>query len=98
MDLSALKVLNRLLKVFTIPSSLRHSHNMKGVFLPVMADTLGSLPSLTLLIFASVVPLVQDLAKNLMLALDDEKERQVQKALGKLSTIEGLSSYTAARF
>ncbi|KAH9446747.1 hypothetical protein Pst134EA_030653 [Puccinia striiformis f. sp. tritici] len=54
---------------------------MKGVFLPVMADTLGS-----------------DLAKNLMLALDDEKERQVQKALGKLSTIEGLSSYTAARF
>ncbi|KAI7935357.1 hypothetical protein MJO28_016228 [Puccinia striiformis f. sp. tritici] len=93
---------------------------MKGVFLPVMADTLGSVGVIistllikqhgwtsfdpiasifiTLLIFASVVPLVQDLAKNLMLALDDEKERQVQKALGKLSTIEGLSSYTAARF
>ncbi|KNF04751.1 hypothetical protein PSTG_02231 [Puccinia striiformis f. sp. tritici PST-78] len=82
----------------TFVTSQGHSHNMKGVFLPVMADTLGSLPSLTLLIFASVVPLVQDLAKNLMLALDDEKERQVQKALGKLSTIEGLSSYTAARF
>ncbi|KAH9440574.1 hypothetical protein Pst134EB_031184 [Puccinia striiformis f. sp. tritici] len=53
---------------------------------------------IALLIFASVVPLVQDSAKILMLALDDEKERQVRKALGKLSTIEGLSSYTAPRF
>ncbi|WAR63805.1 hypothetical protein PtB15_17B406 [Puccinia triticina] len=97
-----------------------HSHNMKGVFLHVMADTLGSVGVIistllierygwtgfdpiasifiALLIFASVVPLVLDSAKILLLCLDDDKERQVRKALGKLSTIEGLSSYSAPRF
>ncbi|PLW50557.1 hypothetical protein PCASD_01497 [Puccinia coronata f. sp. avenae] len=53
---------------------------------------------IAVLIFASVVPLVQDSAKILMLCLDDEQETQVRKALGKLSTIEGLSSYSAPRF
>ncbi|KAA1107096.1 putative zinc transporter msc2 [Puccinia graminis f. sp. tritici] len=53
---------------------------------------------IALLIFASVVPLVLDSAKILLLCLDDETERQVRKALGKLSTIEGLSSYSAPRF
>ncbi|KNZ60643.1 uncharacterized protein VP01_1525g4 [Puccinia sorghi] len=53
---------------------------------------------IAVLIFASVVPLVQDSAKILMLCLDDEREKQVRKALGKLSTIEGLSSYSAPRF
>ncbi|MBW0473868.1 hypothetical protein O181_013583 [Austropuccinia psidii MF-1] len=53
---------------------------------------------IAVLIFASVVPLVQDSAKILMLDLGDEKEREVRMALGKLSTIEGLSSYSAPRF
>lgn len=85
---------------------LGHSHNMKGVFLHVMADTLGSVGVIistllierygwtgfdpiasifiAVLIFASVVPLVQDSAKILMLCLDDEREKQVRKALGKV--------------
>jgi zinc transporter 5/7 len=79
---------------------------MKGVFLHVMADTLGSVGVIistllierygwtgfdpiasifiAVLIFASVVPLVQDSAKILMLCLDDEQETQVRKALGKV--------------
>jgi zinc transporter 5/7 len=79
---------------------------MKGVFLHVMADTLGSVGVIistllierygwtgfdpiasifiALLIFASVVPLVLDSAKILLLCLDDETERQVRKALGKV--------------
>lgn len=53
---------------------------------------------IAVLIFASVVPLVQDSARILMLSLDEEKEGEIRKALGKLSTVEGLSSYSAPRF
>ncbi|KAI8460882.1 cation efflux family-domain-containing protein [Phakopsora pachyrhizi] len=93
---------------------------MKGVFLHVMADTLGSVGVIistilierygwtgfdpiasifiALLIFASVVPLVQDSAKVLILELGAEKEVKVRKALNQLSKIEGLSSYSMPRF
>ncbi|CAH7686318.1 cation efflux family-domain-containing protein [Phakopsora pachyrhizi] len=105
---------------FSKKKNLGHSHNMKGVFLHVMADTLGSVGVIistilierygwtgfdpiasifiALLIFASVVPLVQDSAKVLILELGAEKEVKVRKALNQLSKIEGLSSYSMPRF
>ncbi|PPQ63373.1 hypothetical protein CVT24_005638 [Panaeolus cyanescens] len=96
-----------------------HSHNMRGVFLHVMADTLGSVgviistlliqwygwtgfdPIASLfiaaLIAASVFPLVMDTGK--VLALDvAHRDVDIQAALAELSTIEGLQSYTQARF
>lgn len=53
---------------------------------------------IAVLIFASVIPLVQDSAKVLILDLGSEKESEVRKALGKVSAVEGLSSYSAAKF
>lgn len=53
---------------------------------------------IAVLIFASVVPLVQDSANLLCLDLGAHRELDVRSALAKLSAIEGLSSYTAARF
>ncbi|TNY18236.1 cation efflux family-domain-containing protein, partial [Rhodotorula diobovata] len=97
-----------------------HSHNMKGVFLHVMADTLGSVGVIistllinrygwtgfdplasifiAVLIFASVVPLVVDSGKLLMLDMGDETEADVRKALTAVQRIEGVASYTHPRF
>ncbi|GAA5934720.1 hypothetical protein JCM3775_002039 [Rhodotorula graminis] len=97
-----------------------HSHNMKGVFLHVMADTLGSVGVIistllinrygwtgfdplasifiAVLIFASVVPLVVDSGKLLMLDMGDETEADVRKALSAVQRIEGVASYTKPRF
>ncbi|CAD6573884.1 MAG: Putative zinc transporter msc2 [Cyphobasidiales sp. Tagirdzhanova-0007] len=97
-----------------------HSHNMHGVFLHVMADTLGSVGVIistllinrygwtgfdpiasifiAVLIFASVVPLVVDSGRLLCLDLGEHREKDVRAALAKLSSVEGLSSYAAARF
>ncbi|GAA5900614.1 hypothetical protein JCM8208_000547 [Rhodotorula glutinis] len=97
-----------------------HSHNMKGVFLHVMADTLGSVGVIistllinrygwtgfdplasifiAVLIFASVVPLVVDSGKLLMLDMGDETEADVRKALSAVQRIEGVASFTKPRF
>ncbi|GAA5959011.1 hypothetical protein JCM3765_000800 [Sporobolomyces pararoseus] len=97
-----------------------HSHNMKGVFLHVMADTLGSVGVIistllinrygwtgfdplasifiAVLIFASVVPLVVDSGKLLVLDLGEEKEAEVRKALTAVHRIEGVASFTRPRF
>ncbi|GAA5998586.1 cation diffusion facilitator family transporter [Rhodotorula paludigena] len=97
-----------------------HSHNMKGVFLHVMADTLGSVGVIistllinrygwtgfdplasifiAVLIFASVVPLVVDSGKLLMLDMGEEQEADVRKALTALHRVEGVASFTRARF
>ncbi|GAA5950931.1 hypothetical protein JCM21900_000376 [Sporobolomyces salmonicolor] len=97
-----------------------HSHNMKGVFLHVMADTLGSVGVIistllinrygwtgfdplasifiAVLIFASVVPLVVDSGKLLVLDMGEEKEAEVRKALTALHRIEGVASFTKPRF
>jgi zinc transporter 5/7 len=92
---------------------------MQGVFLHVMADTLGSvgvivstilirwtgwtgwdpLASLFIaaLILASVLPLVTDAAR--VLALDAKDiEPSVRAALTGVKAIEGVESYSAARF
>ncbi|KAL8291897.1 hypothetical protein RQP46_002155 [Phenoliferia psychrophenolica] len=96
------------------------SHNMKGVFLHVMADTLGSVGVIistllinwygwtgfdplasifiAVLIFASVVPLVADSGQLLVLDMGEEREAEVRAALLSLKNIEGLASYTSARF
>ncbi|KAK4705893.1 solute carrier family 30 (zinc transporter), member 5/7, partial [Phenoliferia sp. Uapishka_3] len=96
------------------------SHNMKGVFLHVMADTLGSVGVIistllinqygwtgfdplasifiAVLIFASVVPLVVDSGRLLVLDMGEERETEVRNALLALKNVEGLSSYTCARF
>ncbi|GAA6063604.1 hypothetical protein JCM10212_006221 [Sporobolomyces blumeae] len=101
-------------------ASSSSSHNMKGVFLHVMADTLGSVGVIistllinwygwtgfdplasifiAVLIFASVVPLVVDSGKLLVLDLGDDKEAQVRKALTALGRVEGVASYSRARF
>ncbi|GAA5933600.1 cation diffusion facilitator family transporter [Sporobolomyces koalae] len=97
-----------------------HSHNMKGVFLHVMADTLGSVGVIistllinrygwtgfdplasifiAVLIFASVVPLVADSGKLLVLDLGEEKEAEVRKALTAVQRLEGVASFTRPRF
>jgi len=92
---------------------------MQGVFLHVMADTLGSvgvilstllirwtgwtgwdpLASLFIaaLILASVLPLVIDSAR--VLALDGKDlEPSVRAALTAVKAVEGVESYSAARF
>ncbi|GAA6016759.1 hypothetical protein JCM11491_001797 [Sporobolomyces phaffii] len=96
------------------------SHNMKGVFLHVMADTLGSVGVIistllinrygwtgfdplasifiAVLIFASVVPLVVDSGKLLVLDLGEEKEAEVRKALTAVHRIEGVASLSRPRF
>lgn len=97
-----------------------HSHNMRGVFLHVMADTLGSVgvilstilidytgwtvfdPIASLFIAAmivvSVLPLVIDSARVLMLELSEEKETELRQALSELNAVEGLEFYAAPRF
>ncbi|BGP41590.1 Putative zinc transporter msc2 [Rhodotorula kratochvilovae] len=102
------------------PSPGGHSHNMKGVFLHVMADTLGSVGVIistllinrygwtgfdplasifiAVLIFASVVPLVVDSGKLLMLDMGEETEADVRKALTAVQRIEGVASFTRPRF
>ncbi|GAA5852335.1 hypothetical protein JCM8547_006743 [Rhodosporidiobolus lusitaniae] len=96
------------------------SHNMKGVFLHVLADTLGSVGVIistllinrygwtgfdplasifiAVLIFASVVPLVVDSGKLLILDMGEEKEAEVRKALTAINRLEGVSSFTKPRF
>ncbi|GAA5981239.1 hypothetical protein JCM11641_005621 [Rhodosporidiobolus odoratus] len=102
------------------PKQSSGSHNMKGVFLHVLADTLGSvgvivstllinwqgwtgfdpLASIFIacLIFASVVPLVIDAGRLLILDMGEEREEEVKKALAALNRIEGVSSFTKPRF
>jgi zinc transporter 5/7 len=60
-------------------------------------DPLASI-FIAVLIFASVVPLVQDSGMLLCLDLGPNREEEVRKALSELSTIEGLSSCAAPRF
>jgi len=96
-----------------------HSDNMRGVFLHVMADTLGSVGVIistiliqlygwtgfdpiaslfiAILIAASVIPLVMDTAKILSLDVS-KRDAAIQEALGTLSSVQGLASYTAPRF
>ncbi|KAF9478292.1 cation efflux protein [Pholiota conissans] len=96
-----------------------HSHNMRGVFLHVMADTLGSVGVIistlliqfygwtgfdpiaslfiAVLIAASVIPLVMDTGKILALDVAD-RDVDIQRALAELSSVEGLASYSSARF
>ncbi|GAA5837225.1 hypothetical protein JCM5353_005999 [Sporobolomyces roseus] len=96
------------------------SHNMKGVFLHVLADTLGSVGVIistllinrygwtgfdplasifiAVLIFASVVPLVVDSGKLLVLDMGEEKEAEVRKALTAVHRVEGVASFTRPRF
>lgn len=93
---------------------------MRGVFLHVMADTLGSvgvivstilirwtgwtgfdpLASLFIaaLILASVFPLVLDAARVLSLDVGPAYEADIRGALAELTTINGVASYSAARF
>ncbi|VDB88598.1 unnamed protein product [Peniophora sp. CBMAI 1063] len=96
-----------------------HSDNMRGVFLHVMADTLGSVGVIistlliqfygwtgfdpiaslfiAILIAASVIPLVIDTGK--VLALDiTHRSGDIEHALGELTSIAGLVSYTAPQF
>jgi len=92
---------------------------MRGVFLHVMADTLGSVGVIistlliqlygwtgfdpiaslfiAILIAASVFPLVIDTGRILALDIGD-REENIGSALSELSSIEGLASYSSARF
>ncbi|KAJ3481156.1 hypothetical protein NLI96_g7856 [Meripilus lineatus] len=93
-----------------------HSHNMRGVFLHVMADTLGSVGVIVstiliqfygwtgfdpiaslfiaILIAASVIPLVIDTGRVLLLDLSGHN-LQIQHATEEVSHISGLSSFTS---
>ncbi|KWU42387.1 CDF-like metal transporter, partial [Rhodotorula sp. JG-1b] len=97
-----------------------HSHNMKGVFLHVLADTLGSVGVIistllinrygwngfdplasifiAVMIFASVVPLVQESGRILVLDMGPEREAELRKALVEVSRLQGVSSFTKPRF
>lgn len=60
-------------------------------------DPLASI-FIAVLIFASVVPLVQDSGMLLCLDLGNSREEEVRKALAELNSVEGLSSFAAPRF
>ncbi|KAL9933315.1 hypothetical protein V8E36_008033 [Tilletia maclaganii] len=97
-----------------------HSHNMMGVYLHVMADTLGSVGVIistllikyygwtgfdpiaslfiAVLIVGSVIPLVVDAGKILVLDIGEHKEKEVLDALAELEKIEGVASYSNPRF
>ncbi|CAD6899394.1 unnamed protein product [Tilletia controversa] len=97
-----------------------HSHNMMGVYLHVMADTLGSVGVIistllieyygwtgfdpiaslfiAVMIVSSVIPLVLDAGRILVLDLGEEKEKEVLDALAELEHIEGVASYSNPRF
>lgn len=92
---------------------------MRGVFLHVMADTLGSVGVIistlliqfygwtgfdpiaslfiAILIAASVIPLVIDTGKVLMLDLD-HKSSNIERALTELHQVDGLASFSSPRF
>ncbi|GAA5874662.1 hypothetical protein JCM3774_004776 [Rhodotorula dairenensis] len=97
-----------------------HSHNMKGVFLHVLADTLGSVGVIistllinrygwngfdplasifiAVMIFVSVIPLVQESGRILVLDMGPEREAELRKALVEVSRLRGVSSFTKPRF
>ncbi|KAJ7918716.1 cation efflux protein [Mycena leptocephala] len=90
------------------PSHEGHSHNMRGVFLHVMADTLGSVGVIisTLLIqfygwtgFDPIASLFIAILIAAMLCLDvSDREATIDQALAELHSIEGLASFKAPRF
>ena len=97
-----------------------HSHNMMGVYLHVMADTLGSVGVIistllikqfgwtgfdpiaslfiAVLIVASVIPLVLDAGRILCLDMGPERGQEVASALGQITALEGIASYSSPRF
>ncbi|KAM0750835.1 cation efflux protein [Meredithblackwellia eburnea MCA 4105] len=60
-------------------------------------DPLASI-FIAVLIFASVVPLVVDSGRLLVLDVGEDREKEVREALVSLKNVEGVSSYTTARF
>ncbi|KAJ2610711.1 putative zinc transporter msc2 [Coemansia sp. RSA 1365] len=101
--------------------SHHRSHNMQGVFLHVMADTLGSvgviistlliqrfgwtgfdpIASLAIagLIFASVVPLVRDSMRMLLLRLPDRSQAEVQRAVAQIiEEVDGITKPVKVQF
>ncbi|OCU02450.1 zinc transporter 5 [Xenopus laevis] len=94
--------------------------NMRGVFLHVLADTLGSVGVIvstilirqfgwliadplcslfiSVLIFASVLPLLNDACQVILLRIPQETEKGVNIALEKISNIDGLISYRDPHF
>jgi zinc transporter 5/7 len=100
-----------------------HSHdneNMHGIFLHVLADTMGSAAVMVstaliyfvgwngwdplascviaILIFLSSIPLIKSCAKKLLLTVPDEIEYTLRDALGGLSDLRGVASYSVPRF
>ncbi|XP_075694952.1 proton-coupled zinc antiporter SLC30A5 isoform X2 [Rhinoderma darwinii] len=94
--------------------------NMRGVFLHVLADTLGSVGVIvstilirqfgwliadplcslfiSVLIFGSVLPLLQDACQVILLRIPPEIEKGINMALEKISNIDGLISYRDTHF
>ncbi|KAK3235060.1 hypothetical protein CYMTET_54718 [Cymbomonas tetramitiformis] len=95
-------------------------HNMRAMFLHVMADTLGSVGVIvstffmerfgwmwadpvaavfiSILIVASVVPLIQHTAEVLLLKVPQAKGPAFEKALMELLAVDGVHSYQRAHF
>lgn len=53
---------------------------------------------IAVLIFMSVVPLITDAGRLLVLDLDDDKERQVREAVTSLNQLEGIANVSRPRF
>lgn len=106
------------------PSGHSHSHvhdneNMRGIFLHILADALGSLSviistlltqytgwhgwdpiascMISILIFASAVPLVKGAGMRLLLSLPDDVEYGVRSALGEMQGLRGVVGVGAVR-
>ncbi|CDW57818.1 Zinc transporter 5 [Trichuris trichiura] len=102
--------------------STRHSHgnaNMQGVFLHVLADTLGSVAViistllihhfgwlvadpicsslLSVLIACSVMPLLNDATKSLLLKSTAESESEFRHYFEEISSLNGVISYSRPR-
>jgi solute carrier family 30 (zinc transporter), member 5/7 len=104
------------------PIHHHHHHeneNMRGIFLHILADALGSLSVIistlltqytgwhgwdpiascliSVLIFASAVPLVKTAAMRLLLSLPDDVEYSVRGALGELQGLRGVVGVSVVR-
>uniref|UniRef100_A0A4W3JQ48 Zinc transporter n=1 Tax=Callorhinchus milii TaxID=7868 RepID=A0A4W3JQ48_CALMI len=94
--------------------------NMRGVFLHVLADTMGSIGviissllirqfgwlvadpicslCIAVLIFLSVIPLMNDACQVLLLRTPPEEEKELSNALNKIQKVEGVLSYRDSHF
>ncbi|ODM87206.1 Zinc transporter 5 [Orchesella cincta] len=124
LPISIIGLLVNLVGIYTFRSNSAVSHghnvNVKGVFLHILADTIGSIGVITssilihnygllvadpicsmiiaTLIVISVVPLLKETSKMLLLAVPSGLEKNLQQTVLQILTTEGVKGYRNPRF